>query len=804
MSKRTPTPQQVSCIAASVDDSIKMLKIEAAAGAGKTSTLTMMAEAVPVPSLYLAFNKVTATEATEKFPRHVTCQTTHSVAYAAFGRKMANKLKRPQGRYVNVAGTGAEIGRYYRIDPLEHAREIVLSSAFLGLLVRITVARFEQSADWKLALNHVPYSELKEKQKTCTFSMDIAQQTILHYAHKLWEDRISLSSPVLATHDTYLKMYQLSKPVMAGYDVLYVDEFQDTSPCVLDIVLRQREHMKVVMVGDSRQAIYCQPAGTMVKVVTSTYSRSRVTEYADVPIELISVGTPVVAYSVGRGHMYKGGKPVSKVGIREFSGTMLTVAVGGKTTKYTADHHVVVRLGDYNKGRQVVYLMKKGDKFRVGIAPWQYAGGMFGLGQRASAEAADAAWVLGLHDSYVDALMQENIVSYKYGIPQICFKDRREHVGQLNGTLFWEQFGNNEQRGLAVLRDFGLLADYPLWGAKLEDSMCKTKMRSSFVTAACNLTNGMTLAVMDSEQIKAEGSHGRLGLEYWLPIDRIEKVTVSGEKVYSLEVADAHTYFADDVLTHNCWRGAVNALGMVEAPTRSLTKSFRYGQAVADIATAVLQGAMKIEGNETIKSVVGFTDKVDKSRPHTRLFRTNAALLSAAIGEIRKGTKVSVEIDVKDFVKLLQSAVALRNDDKKNAKHDKVLPHNDWAELVEEAKHDAELGRVARVVNDGEAESWIETLEGHTNSSYAHVTFTTAHKSKGREFSQVIVEGDFKSAMNEDGEFVGLSEEEQNLLYVACTRAIDVLEYNKTVTEYLRYGQREEFDYHDVAEEYEA
>jgi superfamily I DNA/RNA helicase len=62
-----------------------------------------------------------------------------------------------------------------------------------------------------------------------------------------------------------------------------------------------------------------------------------------------------------------------------------------------------------------------------------------------------------------------------------------------------------------------------------------------------------------------------------------------------------------------------------------------------------------------------------------------------------------------------------------------------------------------------------------------HVTFTTAHKSKGREFSQVIVEGDFKSALNEDGEFVGLAEEEQNLLYVACTRAINVLEYNKTV-----------------------
>jgi hypothetical protein len=39
--------------------------------------------------------------------------------------------------------------------------------------------------------------------------------------------------------------------------VLYVDEFQDTTPCVLDIVMNQHSNgMKVVMVGDARQAIY--------------------------------------------------------------------------------------------------------------------------------------------------------------------------------------------------------------------------------------------------------------------------------------------------------------------------------------------------------------------------------------------------------------------------------------------------------------------------------------------------------------------------------------------------------------------
>ena len=36
----------------------------------------------------------------------------------------------------------------------------------------------------------------------------------------------------------------------------------------------------------------------------------------------------------------------------------------------------------------------------------------------------------------------------------------------------------------------------------------------------------------------------------------------------------------------------------------------------------------------------------------------------------------------------------------------------------------------------------------------------------------------------------GLSEEEQNLLYVACTRAIYVLEFNFTVQEYITHTKQ--------------
>ena len=61
---------------------------------------------------------------------------------------------------------------------------------------------------------------------------------------------------------------------------------------------------------------------------------------------------------------------------------------------------------------------------------------------------------------------------------------------------------------------------------------------------------------------------------------------------------------------------------------------------------------------------------------------------------------------------------------------------------------------------------------------------STAHKIKGLEFDQIWLAEDFPSAYSK-GRYVGLPEEERNLLYVAVTRAKKVLEYNSTVLEVL-------------------
>lgn len=85
----------------------------------------------------------------------------------------------------------------------------------------------------------------------------------------------------------------------------------------------------------------------------------------------------------------------------------------------------------------------------------------------------------------------------------------------------------------------------------------------------------------------------------------------------------------------------------------------------------------------------------------------------------------------------------------------------------------------------GEALRYIEVLERHYNTTSPDVILTTAHKSKGREWDIVLLADDFPSVYNDKGEFVGLDDQERNLVYVAATRAKEVLCYNSTVAEML-------------------
>src|SRR4051812_16349492 len=73
----------------------RSLAIEAGAGAGKTSTLRLLAESTPRRIQYVAFNKPIVEESKSKMPRNVACNTAHSLAWKNVipGTRFQERLK---------------------------------------------------------------------------------------------------------------------------------------------------------------------------------------------------------------------------------------------------------------------------------------------------------------------------------------------------------------------------------------------------------------------------------------------------------------------------------------------------------------------------------------------------------------------------------------------------------------------------------------------------------------------------------------------------------------------------------------
>lgn len=70
-----------------------MVKVNAFAGTGKTTTLVGYAENHPDEKiLYIAYNTEVAAEGKRRFPRNAFSSTSHGLAYGPLGSKYSHKL----------------------------------------------------------------------------------------------------------------------------------------------------------------------------------------------------------------------------------------------------------------------------------------------------------------------------------------------------------------------------------------------------------------------------------------------------------------------------------------------------------------------------------------------------------------------------------------------------------------------------------------------------------------------------------------------------------------------------------------
>ncbi len=204
--------QQEAVDTASNLNSREILKIEACAGSGKTSTLVQIAQANPKSRfLYLAFNRAIVDEAKKSFPPNVRVYTTHGLAYYWYAYTYGDE------RLSNIR-TDLNI---FDIKPL-----------------------FPTLDDHELFKALVKFKEFCYNNKKSSDDDKV---------NELFE-AIHLGKLPL-THDFYLKSYALNyKSKFRNYEYVLLDEAQDTNDVTLDIF--KDNNCRQVLVGDRHQAIY--------------------------------------------------------------------------------------------------------------------------------------------------------------------------------------------------------------------------------------------------------------------------------------------------------------------------------------------------------------------------------------------------------------------------------------------------------------------------------------------------------------------------------------------------------------------
>lgn len=252
------------------------VKVIARAGSGKTSCARYLTHSTPRRGVYLAFGKKNADEARAKFPAHMLVKTTHALAYAAmnvrehWGHKLKNESNKwPLWRIIQEFGIqkqdgiSAEHCAYaaqqglrnflYSADPalmLDHVRDRSKDEAYFAEQLLADYQRAHPMAA-ESARERWAKTALPVRVKTL---VDRYTQKLFDIARALWEAQIDPRHPFPMEHDTYLKLWQLSQPIIPDIDYLIADECQDLNPCILDIILRQP--CQVVMVGDPAQSIF--------------------------------------------------------------------------------------------------------------------------------------------------------------------------------------------------------------------------------------------------------------------------------------------------------------------------------------------------------------------------------------------------------------------------------------------------------------------------------------------------------------------------------------------------------------------
>ncbi len=230
------------------------------------------------------------------------------------------------------------------------------------------------------------------------------------------------------------------------------------------------------------------------------------------------------------------------------------------------------------------------------------------------------------------------------------------------------------------------------------------------------------------------------------------------------------------------WMGAIDALSRVDVPVRTtLSQSFRFGDAVADVANGILRlldAPVVLRGNPAVASRVE-----SLAEPRAILTRTNAVGVTELLRLEAEGRHPALVGGGQDVVSFAQAAQMLMTTG--STAHPELAAFSSWDAVrtyVEQDPEGEDLRLLVRLVDQFGPDVIVSALTRAASEDRADVVISTAHKAKGREWPTVRIAGDFPGSV---------APSDLRLRYVAVTRAREVLDDEALPDLSLRFDRSE-------------
>jgi soluble cytochrome b562 len=759
----------------------KNMVISAVAGSGKTTTIVNLTELIKpgLFAIFLAFNKSIANELRSKIPSRIEVKTLHANGY--------NELRFKYGRLPGV-------------DMRTFLDE--------GKIGKIVMRHVDEWGDWEDEADKMSYASRVEKiVDVMRFSLatrtDELQDLCYKHGIDLLNGEIDAARQVLAEANSMNTTFDFTDMIyrpaigdwrLKQFHVIIVDECQDLNRAQQEMIRKMlKPGGRLVAVGDK-----CQPAGTLVSVVRRKSNRWQKNIIERIPIENLNTEDRVVSLDTRSG-VFIMGRKIEGITKRKYNGEMVVVSMHDNiVSKYTINHHCIVNMSSL-KNKWCVYLMRKGEAFRIGMSKMDYKTVGSGPSARMRAEKADDMWILDVYDTKKECMLMEKAISGKFGIPEITFEANKSKNILINfdaDTLnfIWSYVMNGinlRDRAELCLTSFGRSINYPLHSVQNSLNINYT-IKRPIIIYACNILDGSLMLPFNDEC----GVHFKASS--WSPI-KITREFYAGD-VYSLTIEKNHMYVADGIVTHNCQSVYGFAGADIESFDRlkrmlpntvelPLSCCYRCDSAIIEHAKEIIPWIEAREGAGDGSVRVGSVAELVEN--DMVLCRNTRPLVSLCMRLIAQGKKATIKgADIGKSLAAMVSATKRKTLDAAFNKMFKELgkleqkartqfPTRKPEEVSYYANYQDKIEALKAIAESRGCktpEQLCSEIEGIFVDDTAGIVLSTMHKAKGLESDRVFIIERFRLPApfaTQEWEH----EQESNLDYVARTRAKKLLVY---------------------------